>query len=127
LDIGAPGRGELRLRVHAFGFNRAEAMWHVFGAAEAAGGATGFRIGDKDSTIPAFSMNQYGIYGEQAIVPICARRGVHDLKHPIIVFTWQTALSAPRTTPPAVLGASVRPYFFNYRRHKRLSHRAVPK
>jgi hypothetical protein len=86
LDIGARGRGELRLRVHAFGFNRAEAMWHVFGAAEAAGGATGFRIGDKDSTIPAFSMNQYGIYGEQAIVPICARRGVHDLKHPIIVY-----------------------------------------
>jgi NADPH2:quinone reductase len=27
VDIGAPGPGELRLRVHAFGLNRAEAMF----------------------------------------------------------------------------------------------------
>jgi NADPH2:quinone reductase len=27
VDVGAPGRGELRLRVHAFGLNRAEAMF----------------------------------------------------------------------------------------------------
>ena len=27
VDIGAPGRGELRLRMHAFGLNRAEAMF----------------------------------------------------------------------------------------------------
>ena len=27
VDISAPGPGELRLRVHAFGLNRAEAMF----------------------------------------------------------------------------------------------------
>ena len=27
VDVGAPGRGELRLRVHAFDLNRAEAMF----------------------------------------------------------------------------------------------------
>jgi NADPH:quinone reductase-like Zn-dependent oxidoreductase len=27
VDIGAPGPGELRLRVHAFGLNRAEAVF----------------------------------------------------------------------------------------------------
>jgi hypothetical protein len=78
-----PRRGELRLRLHAFGLNRAEAMFHsgkyleqpklpgrlgyeAAGTVEATGeGVTGFAIGDKVSTIPAFSMNQYGVYGEQ--------------------------------------------------------------
>jgi hypothetical protein len=40
-------------------------------------GVTGFAIGDKVSTIPAFSMNQYSVYGEQAIVPAAA-----TVKHP---------------------------------------------
>jgi NADPH:quinone reductase len=38
---------------------------------------TGFAIGDKVSTIPAFSMNWYSVYGEQAIVPATA-----TVKHP---------------------------------------------
>ena len=38
---------------------------------------TGFAIGDKVSTIPAFSMNRYSVYGEQAIVPATA-----TVKHP---------------------------------------------
>ena len=95
VDIGAPGPGELRLRVHAFGLNRAEAMfrsgkyleqpklpgrlgYEAAGTVEAIGeGVTGFAIGDKVSTIPAFSMNQYSVYGEQAIVPAAA-----TVKHP---------------------------------------------
>lgn len=95
VDIGAPGPGELRLRVRAFGLNRAEAMfrsgtyleqpnlpsrlgYEAAGTVEAIGeGVTGFAIGDKVSTIPAFSMNQYGVYGEQAIVPATA-----TVKHP---------------------------------------------
>jgi NADPH:quinone reductase len=94
VDVGAPGRGELRLRVHAFGLNRAEAMfrsgmyleqpklpgrlgYEAAGTVEAIGeGVTGFAIGDKVSTIPAFSMNQYSVYGEQAI-PAAA-----TVKHP---------------------------------------------
>jgi len=90
VDIGAPGPGELRLRVHAFGLNRAEAMfrsgmyleqpklparigYEAAGTVEEIGeGVTEFAIGDKVSTIPAFSMNQYGVYGERAMVPAAA-------------------------------------------------------
>jgi NADPH:quinone reductase len=32
-------------------------------------GVTGFAIGDKVSTMPGFSMNRYGVYGEQTIIP----------------------------------------------------------
>jgi NADPH:quinone reductase len=91
VDIGRPGPGELRLRVQAFGLNRAEAMfrsgmylleqpklpsklgYEAAGIVEEIGeGVTGFVRGDKISTIPPFSMSQYGVYGEQAIVPAAA-------------------------------------------------------
>ena len=79
LDLGAPGVGEVRLRVRALGLNRAEAMfrsgaylevpilparlgYEAAGEVEAVGpGVTGFAPGDVVSTIPAFSMNQYGV------------------------------------------------------------------
>ena len=52
--------------------------YEAAGTVEAIGeGVTGFAIGDKVSTIPAFSMNQYSVYGEQAIVPAAA-----TVKHP---------------------------------------------
>ena len=103
IDIGAPGAGELRLRVHAIGLNRAEAMFRsgtyletpVFPATlgyEAAGtvdaigeGVTGFAIGDKVSVIPSFSMTQYGTYGDQTIVPASA-----VAKHPASL-SWEQA------------------------------------
>ncbi|MGW1506685.1 zinc-dependent alcohol dehydrogenase family protein [Streptomyces mirabilis] len=85
--IGEPGPGELRLRVEAIGVNRAEALYRagvytdraeVFpailgytaaGVVEAVGlDVASFAPGDKVSTIPAFSMRSYGVYGEQAIV-----------------------------------------------------------
>ena len=87
LDIGSPKEGEVRIRVRALGLNRAEAMfragtyfeapklparlgWEAAGEIEAIGaGVTGFSVGDAVSTIPAFSMNQYGVYGDVAIVP----------------------------------------------------------
>ncbi|WOJ89335.1 zinc-dependent alcohol dehydrogenase family protein [Methylocapsa polymorpha] len=90
VDVGPPGPGELRLRVHALGLNRAEAMfrsgqyleqpklpsrlgYEAAGSVEAIGeGVTGFAIGDKVSTIPAFSMNMYGVYGDHVIVPAAA-------------------------------------------------------
>ena len=83
VDIGAPGRGELRLRVHAFGLNRAEAMfrsgmyleepklpgrlgYEAAGTVEAIGeGVAGFAIGDKVSTIPAFSMSGTPNFGSR--------------------------------------------------------------
>lgn len=95
LDIGKPEAGEIRLRVRALGLNRAEAMfrsgaylenpdlparlgYEAAGEIEALGeGVTGFAVGDAVSTIPAFSMNQYGVYGDAAIVPAYA-----VIKHP---------------------------------------------
>src|ERR1700730_4388492 len=70
VDVGAPGRVELRRRVHPFGLNRAEAMfrsgkyleqpklpgrlgYEAAGTVEAIGECvTGFAIGEKVSTIP---------------------------------------------------------------------------
>lgn len=87
LDIGQPKAGEIRIRVRALGLNRAEAMfrsgayletptlpaklgYEASGEVEAVGqGVTGFAVGDAVSTIPSFSMNQYGVYGDAAIVP----------------------------------------------------------
>ena len=103
MDVGAPGPGELRLRAHALGLNRAESMfrsgmyleeptlparlgYEVAGTVDAVGeGVTGFAVGDKVSTIPAFSLNQYGVYGDQVIVPAAA-----TVKHPSNL-SWQEA------------------------------------
>lgn len=82
-----PGEGEVRIKVDAIGLNRAEVMfrrgqyleqpqfpsrlgYEASGTVDALGrGVEGFSIGDRVSTIPAFSMVQYGVYGESAIVP----------------------------------------------------------
>jgi NADPH:quinone reductase len=87
LPVEAPKAGEIRIRVHALGLNRAEAMfrsgayldaprlparigYEAAGEVDAIGpGVTGFAKGDAVSTIPGFSMNEYGVYGETAIVP----------------------------------------------------------
>ncbi|MBY6243286.1 zinc-dependent alcohol dehydrogenase family protein [Methylosinus sp. Sm6] len=103
LDIGAPKAGEIRIRVRAIGLNRAEAMfrsggyieaprlpsllgYEASGEIEAIGeGVTGFVIGDAVSTMPAFSMTEYGVYGEAAIVPAHA-----VVRHPSSL-TWSEA------------------------------------
>jgi NADPH:quinone reductase-like Zn-dependent oxidoreductase len=82
-----PGRGEIRLTVEAFGLNRAEVLfrqglyleapqlpsrigYEAAGVVDAVGpGVEGIAVGDRVSTIPSFSMRQYGVYGESAIVP----------------------------------------------------------
>jgi NADPH:quinone reductase-like Zn-dependent oxidoreductase len=91
VDLGEPGPGELRLRVEAIGLNRAEAMFRsgtyfehpdefpaklgysASGIVEALGdGVTGFAVGEAVSTVAGFSMRNYGVYGEAAIVPASA-------------------------------------------------------
>jgi NADPH:quinone reductase-like Zn-dependent oxidoreductase len=87
LDIASPGPGEVRIRVQAIGLNRAEAAfragqyfeapqfparigYEASGVIEALGpDVTHFAIGDTANTLPGFSMNRYGVYGEHAIVP----------------------------------------------------------
>ncbi|MGL4883229.1 MAG: alcohol dehydrogenase catalytic domain-containing protein, partial [Waterburya sp.] len=88
LPITEPGKGEVRLKVEAIGLNRAEVMfrkgayleepdsfpstlgYEAAGVIDAVGeGVTEFKIGDHVSTIPGFSMKNYGVYGESAIAP----------------------------------------------------------
>lgn len=82
-----PGPGEVRLRVEAFGLNRAETLfrqglylerpklpsrlgYEAAGVVEAVGpDVQEPGVGDRVSTIPGFSMRKYGVYGDSAIVP----------------------------------------------------------
>ncbi len=90
IDVGEPGPNEVRVRVEAIGLNRAEVMFRTgqyleaprfpapigYEAAaviEAIGpGVKGFEVDEPVCVIPAFSMNEYGVYAEQAIVPACS-------------------------------------------------------
>ncbi|HEY2469651.1 MAG TPA: zinc-dependent alcohol dehydrogenase family protein [Terracidiphilus sp.] len=85
-----PGKGEARLRVQAAGLNRAEALftrgqyleqprlparigYEIAGVVDAIGeGVDQSWLGKRAATIPAFSMNDYGTLGEQAVVPLAA-------------------------------------------------------
>ncbi|MEU6232522.1 zinc-dependent alcohol dehydrogenase family protein [Kitasatospora sp. NPDC047058] len=94
VPVGEPGPGELLIRVDAIGLNRAEVMFRsgeyvqpvkefparlgseAAGVVEAVGpDVTGFEAGQAVSVVPAFSMNDYGVYAERAVVP--ARAVVH--------------------------------------------------
>ncbi|MFI8931715.1 zinc-dependent alcohol dehydrogenase family protein [Streptomyces sp. NPDC053474] len=91
VEVGAPGAGEVLIRVDAIGLNRAEVLFRgghyietvrqfparlgaeAAGVVEAVGpGVTGFRTGDAVSVVPAFSMNDYAVYAERALVPAAA-------------------------------------------------------
>jgi NADPH:quinone reductase-like Zn-dependent oxidoreductase len=91
VEVGEPGPGELLVRVEAIGLNRAEVLFRggryiesvkrfparlgteAAGVVEAVGAqVTGFEVGRPVSVVPAFSMNDYGVYAERAIVPAAA-------------------------------------------------------
>jgi len=93
LDVGAPGAGELRVRIEAIGLNRSEAAfragqypvkpkfptlmgYEACGVVEALGaGIQDFKPGDRICVLPTFRLGEYGVYAEAAIVP--ARSVVH--------------------------------------------------
>ncbi|WP_419696697.1 zinc-dependent alcohol dehydrogenase family protein [Mesorhizobium muleiense] len=103
LDIPAPGRGEIQIRVKALGLNRAEALLRsgtyiqtpplpsglgleAAGVVEAVGEAVhGFAPGDAVSVVPPLSMARWPAYGEIATYP------AHLVaKHPSSL-TWEEA------------------------------------
>lgn len=85
--VPAPSASEVQIAVKAIGLNRAESMWRngvyvepvnlparlgyeVSGVVTALGAdVKGLAVGDRVSTVPAFSQNDYGLYGERVNAP----------------------------------------------------------
>src|SRR2546427_10644778 len=90
IEVPAAGPGQVRIRVKAIGLNRAESMWRenkyiepvqfparlgyeAVGTVDSVGeDVTTIAGGEEGNTIPSFSMNQYGMYGEVGLAPIHA-------------------------------------------------------
>ncbi len=103
LEVAPPGKGEIQIRIQALGLNRAESMfrrgeyleepklparlgYEAAGTVAAIGpGVQGFKIGDAVSTIPSFSLNAYGLYGELANAP------AHAVTHHPASLSWVEA------------------------------------
>jgi NADPH:quinone reductase-like Zn-dependent oxidoreductase len=87
LEVRAPERGEVRLRVEAIGLNRSEAMfrrgaypvkpklptligYEGVGIVQALGaGVEGFKVGDRVCVVPSYQLGEYGMYAEETVVP----------------------------------------------------------
>ncbi len=87
IAVPAPAPGEVRIQVKAIGLNRAESMWRTgvyvepvklparlgyesSGIVDAVGSnVTHVAVGDAVSTVPSFSMNDYGMHGELVLAP----------------------------------------------------------
>lgn len=103
--VDAPAAGEIQIKVAAIGLNRAEAMfrsgqyleapefpakigYEASGTITAIGeGVEGFKVGDAVSTIPNFSMNQYGAYAALTNMPVSA------VTHHPANLSWEEATS----------------------------------
>jgi NADPH:quinone reductase-like Zn-dependent oxidoreductase len=87
LPTPEPGPDEVLVRVQALSLNRADLLWladtyvetprfparigyEVAGVVEAIGpGVTEFKVGDRVSSIPAFSISQYAHFAEATVIP----------------------------------------------------------
>jgi NADPH:quinone reductase-like Zn-dependent oxidoreductase len=113
VEVPHPGPNEVRIRVKAIGLNRAESMWRSgnyvetvrlparlgyesAGEVEAVGSAVQHvKVGDAVSTVPSFSLNDYGMYGELVLAPAHA-----VVKHDsFLSFEDATAIWNPFITP----------------------------
>ena len=105
VDVPPPGKGEVQISIKALGLNRAESMfrqgqyleeprlparlgYEAAGTVAAVGpGVQGFKVGDVVSTIPSFSLNDYGLYGDLANAP------AHAVTHHPTSLSWAEAAS----------------------------------
>lgn len=89
-DLGQPAAGEVLVKVHAAGLNRAELLYmqgqylvapklpsrigvEGAGVISAVGpGVTGYAVGDEVSITPNMSPDRYGVIGEYALIPVAA-------------------------------------------------------
>lgn len=96
VEVGEPGNGEVRLRIHAIGLNRTEITlrsgrspakpplptglgFEAAGIVEAlAPDVTGFSVGDPVALVPAYGAAQYALYGEVAIAPVRSLVAIPD-------------------------------------------------
>jgi len=103
IEVPPPGKGEVQIRIKALGLNRAESMfrrgqylevprlparlgYEAAGTVAAVGpGVQGFKVGDAVSTIPSFSLNDYGLYGDLANAP------AHAVTHHPASLSWAEA------------------------------------
>jgi NADPH:quinone reductase-like Zn-dependent oxidoreductase len=103
VEVPPPGKGEVQIRIKALGLNRAEGMfrrgqyleeprlparlgYEAAGTVAAVGpDVRGFQVGDAVSTIPSFSLNDYGLYGELANAP------AHAVTHHPASLSWVEA------------------------------------
>jgi NADPH:quinone reductase-like Zn-dependent oxidoreductase len=100
-SVREPQTGEVRLNVEAIGINRAEVVfrrggyyiqpnfpsligYEAAGVIEAVGPeVSGWKVGDRVNSIPAFSMHNYGTYGERVVLPAYALATYPDKMSPI--------------------------------------------
>ena len=124
VQVGAPGPGELRVRIEAIGLNRSEAAfragqypvkpkfptlmgYEACGIVEALGdGVTGFKAGDRVCVLPTYRLGEYGVYAEVAIVParsvIPAPPGLSSIEAASIWMQYFTALAILEVTHATV-------------------------
>lgn len=115
LEVRAPERGEVRLRVRAIGLNRSEAMFRKgaypvrpklpsmigyegVGIVQALGpGVEGFAVGDRVCVVPNYQLGEYGMYAEETIVParslLHAPAGLSDVDAASIWMQYFTAMA----------------------------------
>lgn len=113
LEVGAPGPGEVRLRIEALGLNRSEAMfragrypvkpqfpsligYEACGTVEALGeGVQGYAVGQRVCALPRYSLGRYGVWADRAIVPAhCLEPAPPELSAAEAAAAWMQYLTA---------------------------------
>ena len=115
LEVGAPGPGEIRVRIEAIGLNRSEAAfragqypvkpkfptlmgYEACGVVESLGdGVKDFKAGERVCVLPTYRLGEYGVYAESAIVParsvIAAPPGLNSIEAASIWMQYLTAMA----------------------------------